>query len=244
MSWSEKARKFLAEKIAPKAEQLEGEAVAAVQKRTGLSARLVLFLLVLALLLGFAVAYAIYWRFLHQVKPPATLVPVQTQGGEKAPGYSAPVVKKLAGVPRRTTTRPVQATPVVDLPAKEQGFAPVVAPAAGPDNVVRKDPELLTSSVVPPSRGETDIRTWIYPDGSVENILSPGKGEPFFGFTPRRGALGIGYGAGTYQMAGRARWEPLRLGNVFMTAEGTGGMRPDGRMEGSVMGWVEYRFGR
>jgi len=146
-------------------------------------------------------------------------------------------------VPSRTTTRPVQTTPVAELPAKEQGFAPVVAPVVGPDNVVRKDPELLTSSVVPPWRGDTEVRTWLNPDGSAQNVLTP-RNEPFFGFTPKRGAIGVGYGVGAWQMAGRVKWEPLRLGNVFVTAEGMGGMRTDGRTEGSVMGWVEYRFGR
>jgi hypothetical protein len=239
MSWWTKNR----DAAVTKAAQVEGAAVAGVAQKTGLSARTVLFLLVLTLLFLGAGGYGVYWHFFREVKPSATLAPVQTQGGEKTPGYAAPTVKGLSGEPRRTTVRPIRSSTVADLPAKERGFAPVVAPAVGVDNVARKEPELLTSSVVPPWRGETDVRTWINPDGSAQNVLTP-RNEPFFGFTPKRGAVGIGYGVGAMQMAGRGRWEPLRLGNVFVTAEGTAGVRSDGRMEGSVMGWVEYRFGR
>jgi hypothetical protein len=233
MSW----RQRLADAIAPRVKQVEEEAVAAVQKRTGLSVRLVLFLLALTLLLGGVGGYAIYWRFIRPEKPNATLVPAQTQGGEKAPGYMAPEVKKLSGLPKRETVRSVQSTPVEDLPEKERGYAPVVAPAVGADCVVRTVPELLTSSVVPPHRGETEVRTWLNPDGSAQNILTPLR-EDFFGWPWKNGnwkklELEAGYGVGGKQVDASGAWWPVRVGNFHLGAKAEGWIEPTGGMKGA-----------
>jgi hypothetical protein len=233
MSW----RTWLAEKIAPPAKQLEQKADDAIPDHVkGVRIPRARYLLALALLAIFVVGY---WRGWHKrfVKPDPSLVAVATQGGEKNPGYAAPPVKKLAGVSRRTTTRPVQSTPVADLPGKEQGYAPVVAPAVGPDNVVRTRPELLTSSVVPPWRGDTEVRTWLNPDGSAQNVLTPQR-EDFFGWPWSRGnwkrlELEGGYGVGGKQVDAQATWLPLRLGNVHVGARAEGWMEPMGGMKGA-----------
>lgn len=239
MSW----RQRFADWIAPKAKKAVSEAgetvgeakehiVVIAQQKTGMSRRLVLFLLALGLLLLGVGGYGIYWRYFRQVKPPAGPVPVQTQGGEKTPGYAGKEIKGLGKVPSRTTTRPVQATPVADLPAKEQGYAPVVAPAVGPDNVTRSTPELLTSSVVPPHRGETEVRTWINPDGSAQNVLTP-RSEPFLGWEWKHLELEGGYGIGGKQVDLQATWLPLRLGNVHVGARAETWTEIDGTIKGA-----------
>ena len=241
MSWRQRFADWIAPKVAKAAGQVEaaaGEAkdhaVVVVQTQApGMSRRLVLFLLALALLLLGVGGYAICWRYLRPEKPPAGLAPVQTQGGEKAPGYAGKEIKGLAGkVPSRTTTRPVQTTPVAELPAKEQGYAPVVAPAVGPDNVARKAPELLTSSVVPPHRGDTEVRTWLNPDGSAQNVLTP-RGEPFWGWKWKHLELEGGYGIGGKQIDVQATWLPLRLGNVHVGARAETWTEIDGTIKGA-----------
>lgn len=244
MSW----RQRISDWIAPKATEAAGQVGEAVgeakdrivviaQQKTGLPVKVVLFLLTLGLLLLGVGGYGIYWRYFRPVKPPAALVPVQTQGGEKTPGYAALPVKKLAGVARRTTQRPVQSTPVADLPAKEQGYAPVVAPAAGPDNVVRTEPELLTSSVVPPARGDTEVRTWLRPDGSAQNVLTPQRedyiGWPWKGGNWKRIELDGGYGVGGKQVDAQATWLPLRMGNFQVGARVEAWTDPLGGVKGT-----------
>jgi hypothetical protein len=226
--------------IAPAVKKAGGEVVAEVQRRApGVPVWIVLSLLaIVALGIYVGISY-LGWR-LSPVKPGPGLIPVATQGGEKNPGYAAPPVKKLAGVPRRTTTRPIQATPVKDLPAKEQGYAPVVAPAAGPDNVVRTEPELLTSSVVPPARGDTEVRTWLNPDGSAQNVLTP-KREAFWGWAWKRIELEGRYGLlGNTAAKGTGRWLPLRVGDIHAGAEGSVATERDGVIRGEGMVIIRY----
>jgi hypothetical protein len=155
--WLERFRLWLAAKVAPAVKKAEEKADEVIPDRVrGVRMPRARYLAALVLLVVSVVGY---WRGWHKrfVSPDPSLIPVATQGGEKNPGYSAPPVKGLGKAPRRTAIRPIKSTPVAELPKDQQGYAPVVAPAVGPDNVYRKDPELLTS-VVPPHRGDTDVR--------------------------------------------------------------------------------------
>jgi hypothetical protein len=238
-------RKWLAEKIAPPAEQLEKKADAEMASHVkGVRMPRARYLLMLLLLVICVVGYSRGWHK-RLLAPASSLTPVATQGGEKNPGYAAPPVKSLAKAPKRTAQRTIQSTPVEDLPKGERGYAPVVPPAAGPDNIVRTEPELLTSSVVPPARGDTEVRTWLNPDGSAQNILTPRR-ESFFGWPWKDGnwkrlELEGRYGlVGNTQMKATARWLPLRLGDFQGGVEGSVAAETGGIVRTEVMGIVRF----
>lgn len=254
MTW----RQRFADWIAPKAAKVAGQVEAAVDEAKdraivvvqtqapGMPRRLALFLLTLFLLLLGVGGYAIYWRFFHVVKPPAALVPVQTQGGGAVyQGNQVPAMAKVAktGKPTpRVTVRPVVTTPVEDLPPGEQAKVPVIPPAAGPDNVIR-GPELADTAVVPPSRGETYIRAYLLPDGRVQAFHDPQK-EHFWGWQMKHLELEGGYGIGGKQIDAQASWMPLRMGNVHVGARAEGWMEPTGGMKGAAsirVRWEPFR---
>lgn len=211
-------------------------------------------LLTLALLIAVVLAW---WRW--TVTPPAppggasNLPPVATVGGAAA--YKPEAVK--GSTPRLTAPSRIRprTTPPGSLPPKEQPHVPVWTPPAGwtdnmaggsyqhPGGQLSTSPELADTALVPHSGGDTEVRTYLLPSGEFQTTLTPLK-EPFWGVTPRRVALGVGIGVGGQQAAARARWQPLRVGNVTVSGEGIVYAEPDGRLKGSAMGWVEYNFGR
>jgi hypothetical protein len=259
MSWRQRLADWIAPAAAKVAGQVEAAAdeakdriVVAVQTQApGMSRRLVLFLLTLSLLLLSVGGYGIYWRYFRPVKPPAALVPVQTQGGGNVyQGNQVPAMAKAAkaGKPRPTTTvRPVTTTPVDELPPEEQAKAPAIPPAAGPDNVVRKL-QLGDTQVVPPSRGETYTRAYLLPDGAVKIFQDP-QSEKFWGLPWKDGnwkrlELEGGYGTGGKQIDAQMSWWPVRIGNFHVGARAEGWMEPAGGMKGATsirVRWEPFR---
>jgi hypothetical protein len=192
------------------------------------------YLLALALLVICVVGY---WRGWHKrfVKPDPSLAPVATQGGGNVyQGNQVPAMAHAAkvGKPKpRVTVRPVATTPVEDLPPEEQAKVPAIAPAAGPDNVVRKV-ELADTQVVPPARGETYARAYLLPDGTVKIFQDPQR-EKFWGWKVKHLELEGGYGIGGKQVDLQATWLPLRMGNVHIGARAETWTEIDGSIKGA-----------
>ena len=259
MPWRQRLADWIAPRAAKVAEQVEGavdeakdRAVVVVQTQApGMSRRLVLFLLTLSLLLLSVGGYGLYWRYLRPVKPPAVLVPVQTQGrGNVYQGNQVPAMVKVAkaGKPKPTTTvRPVTTTPVDELPPEEQAKAPAIPPAAGPDNVIRKL-QLGDTQVVPPSRGEVYTRAYLKPDGSIKIFQDP-QPEKFWGLPWKDGnwkrlELEGGYGTGGKKWDIGPAWFPLRIGNVLVGVRAEGWMEESGTMKGATsirIRWMPFR---
>ncbi|MCL5884079.1 MAG: hypothetical protein M1377_01800 [Deltaproteobacteria bacterium] len=228
-------RKWLAEKIAPKAEQLEKAADDAIPDCVkGVRMPRVRYLVALALLVICVVGYSRGWhkRF---VKPDPSLVPVATQGGGSVyQGNQVPAMARTAkaGKSKPTTTvRPVTTTPVDELPPEEQAKAPVIPPTAGPDNVVRKL-QLGDTQIIPPGRGETYARAYLLPDGTVKIFQDPQQ-EKFRGWKWKHFELEGGYGVGGKQVDVQATWLPIRLGNVHVGARAETWTEIDGTIKGA-----------
>jgi hypothetical protein len=250
--WIAPAAAKVAGVVEAAADEAKDRAVVVVQTQApGMSRRLVLFLLTLSLLLLSVGGYAIYWRYLRPVKPPAALVPVQTQGGGNVyQGNQVPAMAKAAkaGKPApRVTVRPVATIPVDELPPEEQAKAPAIPPAAGPDNVVRKV-ELADTQIVPSSRGETYTRAYLLPDGTVKIFQDPQRekfwGLPWKGGNWKRIELEGGYGIGGKQIDAQASWWPVRIGNFHVGARAEAWMEPAGGMKGAAsirVRWEPFR---
>ncbi|MCL5884503.1 MAG: hypothetical protein M1377_04035 [Deltaproteobacteria bacterium] len=245
--WLDDLRRFLAAKVAPPAREaaakIEGEAIA---RAPGAPRWLVRCLLILAALGICAGLYYAKWR-LWPAKPNPVQTPVATQGGGNVyQGNQVPAMAKAAkvGHPKpRISTRPVATIPAAELPPEEQAKVPAVAPAAGPDNVIR-GMERLDSAVVPPSRGETYVRTDLLPSGAVQTTLDPQK-EPFFGLPWRDGnwkrvEIEGGYGVGGRQIDVQASWWPVRIGNVHLGARAETWAEPGGGMKGAAS--IRFRW--
>ncbi len=249
--WLDDLRRFLAAKVAPPAREaaakIEGEAIARVP---GAPRWLVRSLLVLAALGIFVGLYYAKWR-LWPAKPARDLVPVATQGGGNVyQGNQVPAMARAAvtGKPKpRITVRPVATIPAAELPPEEQAKVPAVAPAAGPDNVVR-GPELVDTAIVGASRGDTHVRTYLLPSGAVQTTLDPRK-EPFLGLPWKDGnwkylELEGGYGVGGKQIDVQASWWPVRIGNVHLGARAETWMEPASGMKGAAsirVRWEPFR---
>lgn len=226
--------------IRGKEHQLEAPIDAAIQERVAAAPRCTArYLLVLLLLLLCAVGYWLHWRR-SPASPPPSLTPVATRSGGQV--YGAPQTPAMAkaiakgSVRPRTTLRPLAVIDVDELPKEEQDKAPDVAPAAGPDNVVRPL-QILATAIVPPTRGETHARTYVYPDGSVQMTLDPQR-EKFLAFDMKRIELEGRYGVlGNTIARGTARWIPMRMGDLHVGVEGSLGSERDGgfRTEGMVI---------
>lgn len=253
MSWRQRFADWIApravkaaESIGAAADSAKEHVVVIAQQKTGMPRWAVLFLLALTLLLLFVGGYGIYWRYFHQVKLPAALVPVQTQGGGQVyQGNQVPAMAKAikAGRPApRVTVRPVVTIPVDELPPGEQAKAPAIPPAVGPDNVVRKT-ELADTQVVPPSRGETYARAYLLPDGTVKIFQDPQR-EKFWGWKVKHLELEGGYGIGGKQVDVQASWLPLRMGNFHVGARAEGWMESASGMKGAAsirVRWEPFR---
>jgi len=227
-------------------------------------------LILLAALLFVGILYAA-WR-LWPAKPAPSLTPVATVGGEDAytaPQVEAIDRAEKRGTLRTTTrTRPVATYRTEDLPRSEQDRIPVAPPPtaemkaeAAADNCLRDgnliasddcrqrhpswylSPELAHSAVVPPSRGDTEVRSFLMPSGRLMTTLEP-KRERFWGWTWKHVELDGGYGSGGKQVDMQATWLPLRLGNVQIGARAEGWTEPLGEVKaaGSVrIRWEPFR---
>ncbi len=270
MSW----RTWLAEKIAPIEKNADAEISEHAPAARGIRARYLVAAMVLALCVG---GYAVHW--LHsRVKVDSSLKPVATQGGTSGV-YSGPPTSAMAkadkqGVRPRAESRPVKTYRTEDLPKEEQNRIPVTPPppeeAKAPavaDGCLRdgklvaseecrqKHPllyratELASTGIVPPHRGDTDIRASVTPAGDVIITAEP-KREPFVGWPWKDGnwkrvEIEGRYGlVGNTQAKATARWMPLRLGAVQFGAEGSVGVEIGGITRTEVMAlgrWEPFR---
>jgi hypothetical protein len=199
----------------------------------------------LVMILVLAICAVTYWRGWHGglVKQALSLLPVATQdGGTVYQGDQVPAIAKAAqkGKARaRTSIRPVITIPAEELPAEERGKIPAVAAAAGPDNVVRP-PELATTAVVPPSRGETHVRAYVMPSGAVQATLELQR-EHFWGWAWKRVEIEGEYGlVGNTTVKGLARWLPLRAGNLHAGVEGSVATEQGGVIRGEGLVVIRY----
>lgn len=192
-----------------------------------------------------ALAFAVYgYRWYHRPAAPAS-APITSLPSTPTPsGASAYIPNQIPSakppkVVKRTVTRPVSGTPVVSLPPVELAFVPAtLPPSAVVDNVVRPT-ELIATAVVPPHRGDTDVRTYLDPAGDARTYLYPQR-EAFLGFDPLALELSAGAGVGGSKIDIRADYRPLRLGDFHVGAEVRGWQEPDGTLKGAGSVRVYY----
>lgn len=260
--WWDDARKWLADKIAPIEKKADAELAEHVR---GVRIPRARYLVALAVL---AICVVGYWRGWHNRLWGAArdLKPAQTQGN--VPGvYQAPPVPAAEKAPATASRITPRTRKKADLPKKEQDLFPVVpppAPAAGGDNAAIRtwaecidadghllfkpgceiyrpqEAELAAASTVPPHRGDTEIRTYLMPDGSFNTSLVP-KPERFFGLEWKHVEVEGRYGlVGNTQAKATGRWMPLRLGDVHVGAEGSVAVETGGVTRTEVLGVVRW----
>jgi len=205
-----------------------------------------LIYLLIALFTGLVTWYlpSVASRYLS--RSPVQLKPVATEG--EGDVFTAPKTLAIEKAERKgkarksVVTRPVVAYVTEDLPKEEADKIPSALSTVGPDNVARK-PVLTGSAIIPPWKGVTNVRSYLYSDGRTELTLDP-QPEKFFGLDLRNLELEGGIGTGAKQFDATAAWFPIRTGNVFFGAKAELWMEPGGQFEGAGtlrMKWVPFR---